>query len=414
MSENPISLADLPGDNCYKLKVIEYYYDNSNSEKHWKKRNFRITFQIDGIINCTGTSDNVNDIDIDQNYKNIEIDLEIPREDNKHTGTLKEKRYTITAIDKNENDHKNMVLNIISQTGGLTHYFEKFVKKMPELQDFMQFNPYWFDRFRRRTFDGKYDIPEYERILEHFNKYSKNYYVIGNFESNEQVERIEDGEKREFYGKYCLQFDSTVFNDVYEKTQKAFEIWRSKTQKLDDDITYWLEEGKSNIDTILNGKKDDVTIDVVGKVGLDDDVENDGKLFDNDITGDVKIFMDEGDRKEFALLYLKSDIRRKRMEKDTGRVRGLDNQVFHLTIERNGEPKRIIPVKIIATFFTDNDNDNKYTPIIKLFVDKAEETPQKIQRIEGGAPRKSRRANKSRKAHKSKKSGKKSRRKSRR
>jgi len=404
MSENPISLADLPGDKCYKLKVIEYYYDNSNSEKHWKKRNFRITFQIDGIINCTGTSDNVNDIDIDQNYKNIEIDLEIPREDNKHTGTLKEKRYTITAIDKNENDHKNMVLNIISQTSGLTDYFEKFLKKMPQLQDYMQFNPYWFDRFRRRTFDGKDDIPQYEEILKHFNKYSKNYYVIGNFESNEQVERIEDEEKREFYGKYYLQFDSTVFNDVYEKARN------SKMENVDENITTWLEEGKSKSNEILK-------IDVAGKVGLDDDVENDGKLFDNDITGDVKIFMDEGDRKEFALLYLKSDIRRERMEKDTGRVRGLDNHVFHLTIERNGEPKRIIPVKIIATFFTDNHKDNENTPIIKLVVDKAEETRQKIKRIEekGGAPRKSRRSRKSRKASKkSTKSGKKSRRNSRR
>jgi hypothetical protein len=233
---------------------------------------------------------------------------------------------------------------------------------------------------------------------------------------NEQVKRIEDGEKREFYGKYCLQFDSTVFNDVYKDARNKFESWRhSELANLDENITYWLEleEGKSNIYTILNGKKDDVTIDVVGKVGLDDDVENDGKLFDNDITGHVKIFMDEGDRKEFALLYLKSDIRREEIEKDTGRVRGLDNQVFHLTIARNGEPKRI-PVKIIATFFTDNDNDNEYTPVIKLVVDKAEETVQK--RIEeGGAPRKSRRARKSRKASKkSKKSGRKSQRRSRR
>jgi hypothetical protein len=425
-------LADLPGDNCYKLKVIEYYYDNSNREIDWKKRNFRITFQIDGIINCTGTSDNVNDID--QNYKNIEIDLKIPWEVNKYTATLKEKRYTITAIDTNGNkkemvliiiDQKNDVSNRINDITGLAEYYE-YLRKLPKLNKIISgFDPYQFDRFRRRTYDGKDNIPEYEELLKNFNKISDNYYVIGQFEKNihriehimnEQVERIEDGEKREFYGKYYLQFDSTVFNDVYEKAQKAFEIWRRKTKQPYNDITSWLEleEGKSNIDTILNGKKDDVTIEVVGKVGLDDDdVKNDGKLFDNEITGEVNIFMDEGARKEFALLYLKSDIRREEMEENTGRVRGLDNQVFHLTIERNRKPKRIIPVKIIATFFTDNDNE--YTPpVIKLVVDKAEETRREITRIDGGAPRKSRRANKSRKAHKSKKSGRKSRRKSRR
>jgi len=211
------------------------------------------------------------------------------------------------------------------------------------------------------------------------------------------MNQIEDGEKREFYGKYCLRFDSTVFDDVYEKARN------SKMENLDENITKWLEEGKSKINEILK-------IDVVGKVGLNDDVKNDGELFGNDIiTGDVRIFMDEEARKEFALLYLKPGIRREVMEKNTGRVRGLDNQVFHLTIERNGKPKRI-PVKIIATFFKYN-TDNEYTSVIKLVVDKAEETRQKPKRIDGGAPRKSRRARKSRK---SKKSGKKSRRNNRR
>ena len=65
--KRPISLADLSGNKCYKLKVIEYYYDNSNREIDWKKRNFRITFQIDGITDCSGTSYNVNNIN--QNYE---------------------------------------------------------------------------------------------------------------------------------------------------------------------------------------------------------------------------------------------------------------------------------------------------------------------------------------------------------
>lgn len=243
---------------------------------------------------------------------------------------------------------------------------------------------------------------------------------------NKSVNRIEDGKKGEFYGKYCLQFDYTAIYTMYTEAKSMYYAQFNTNNKNNNTSKSTFEE---ILKDVINGGEE-IDVEVVGKVGLDDDddFEKDNKLFDTDITGDVKIFMDKDDLAEFALLYARSGIHTyiralsTDWKEDEKRVRGvLKNQVFHLTIEGNGEKKRI-PVKIITNFFPANQTIKK----IRLVVDKAEETVEPISRIEereeGGAPsRKSRRTRKSRKSHKShqtrkssKKSGRKSNRRTRR
>ena len=80
MSENTIPLANLPGENCYKLEVIEYYFD-------YRIKLFRITFKIVGVNDSCSIPVTRIEGGNNNNYKNIEIDLIIPPKQ-KYTGTL--------------------------------------------------------------------------------------------------------------------------------------------------------------------------------------------------------------------------------------------------------------------------------------------------------------------------------------